>query len=175
VVLQLPELGDGPLQIIVRTAIVYVVLLGLLRIAGKREVGQLSILDLVTLLVISDAVQNSMVGENTTLLGGLIAAATLIALDRGLGILRDRNPRFRRAIEGEPRLLVRSGTILPKALRDEGIDEGELLAAIREHGLLTPAEVELAVLETVGTISVSPKYRPTGAAAPPPSAGHELG
>ena len=157
--LDLPDLGDGPLEIILRTAIVYVVLVGLLRIAGKREVGQLSILDLVTLLVISDAVQNAMVGENTTLIGGLVAAATLILLDRGLGILRDRNPRIRKAIEGEPRMLLRDGRFLLKAMREEGISEEELLGAIREHGLRSPDEVELAVLETDGAVSVIPKDR----------------
>jgi uncharacterized membrane protein YcaP (DUF421 family) len=157
--LDLPDLGDGPLEIILRTAIVYVVLVGLLRIAGKREVGQLSILDLVTLLVISDAVQNAMVGENTTLIGGLVAAATLILLDRGLGVLRDRNPRIRKAIEGEPRMLVRDGRPLRTAMREEGMTDDELLAAIREHGLRSPDEVELAVLETDGTVSVIPKDR----------------
>ena len=172
--LDLPDLGDGPLEIVLRTAIVYVVLIGLLRIAGKREVGQLSILDLVTLLVISDAVQNAMVGENTTLVGGLLAAATLILLDRGLGILRDRNARIRKAIEGEPRMLLRDGTLLRQALRDVGLTDDEGFAAIRELGLLSPDEVQLAVLETDGTISVIPKDRGSGGAPAGPVEEHPI-
>jgi uncharacterized membrane protein YcaP (DUF421 family) len=153
----IPDLGDGPLEIILRTAVVYVVLVALLRIAGKREVGQLSILDLVTLLVISDAVQNSMVGENTTLVGGLLAAATLIILDRGLGFLRDRFPRFRKTLEGEPRLLIRDGVALPGALKAESLTDDELLAAVRKHGLASVDDVALGILETDGSISVIPK------------------
>ena len=155
--MELPDLGDGPLEVILRTAIVYGALVLLLRIGGKRQVGQLSILELVTLLVISDAVQNAMVGGNQTLLGGLLAATTLVALDRGVGRIRDRFPRFRRVIEGEPRLLVRDGVPLRRAMRQEDIEPDELLAAIRAHGLLRPDQVQLAVLETDGSISVIPK------------------
>ena len=163
--IDVPDLGDGPLDVVIRTAIVYVALVVFLRLAGKREVGQLSILDLVTLLVISDAVQNAMVGGNSTVAGGLLAAATLILLDRGLGMLRDRIPRLRKAIEGEPRLIVRDGRPLRAAMRQEGITDDELQSAIREHGLRGLDEVDLAVLETDGTVSVIPRDRGDQAAA----------
>jgi uncharacterized membrane protein YcaP (DUF421 family) len=152
----LPDLGDGPLEVAVRTAIVYVALVVFLRLAGKRQIGQLSIIDLVTLLVISDAVQNSMVGQNTTLAGGLIAALTLITLDRLLGNLRDRFPRLRRAIEGEPALLIRDGKMLREAMRREGLTEDELLSAIRQHGVARIEDVKMAILEVNGAISVIP-------------------
>ena len=153
----IPDFGDGPLDIIVRTAIVYGALIVLLRLAGKRQVGQLSILDLVTLLVISDAVQNAMVGENATLVGGLVAAATLVTLDRTLHWLRDRLPWFRKVVEGEPRLLIRHGLALRKALAEEGVELDELEKAVREHGLLRIDQVKLAVLETDGQISIIPE------------------
>ena len=152
----LPDLGSGLLDVVARTAIIYLAMLLLLRLAGKREVAQLSMLELVTLLLIANAVQNSMVGENTSVAGGLLAAATLVALDRGLGLLRERSRRFRRVVEGEPRLLVRDGVVLRRALREEGLTEDELHAALRQHGVARAADVRLAVLETNGTISVVP-------------------
>jgi uncharacterized membrane protein YcaP (DUF421 family) len=162
----LPDLGSSLPDVAIRTAVVYAFLVVALRLAGKRQVGQLSILDLVLLLVISDAVQNSMVGENTSLAGGILAALTLLLLDRALGVVAERNRRVRRAIEGEPRLLVRNGNALSKALHDEGVDEGELNAALREHGVTRVDQVRLAVLETDGSISVIPfpdeEARPPG-------------
>jgi uncharacterized membrane protein YcaP (DUF421 family) len=95
-----------------------------------------------------------MVGENTTLLGGIVAAATLIALDRLLKLLVERSSRARNVIEGEARMLVRDGTVLIRALREEGVDQDELDAALRAHGIADVADVGLAVLETDGTISV---------------------
>ena len=153
----IPDLGSGLLDVVARTAIVYLAILVLLRVTGKREVGQLSMLDFVLVLLISNGVQNAMVGDNVTLAGGVAAAITLVALDRGLGLLRDRFPRVRRVVEGEPRLLVRHGTVLRRAMREESITQAELLAALREHGLVRVEDVELAVLETTGTISVIPR------------------
>jgi uncharacterized membrane protein YcaP (DUF421 family) len=128
-----------------------------LRVGGKREVGQLSIFELVVLLVVSDAVQNSMVGENTSLFGGIVAAGTLFALDRGLRALVDRFRPVRLALEGEPTLLVRDGRPLAQAMKREGVEPYELRAALRAHGVARVEDVALAVLETDGTISVVPK------------------
>jgi uncharacterized membrane protein YcaP (DUF421 family) len=127
-----------------------------LKVGGQRDVGQMSKLDLIVLLVIADAVQNAMVGENTTLLGGLVAAAVLVGLDRGLRYIEHRSKRVERVIEGEPRMLIRNGVVLGKALREEDIETDELMAALRKHGVLRPDQVELAVLETDGSISVVP-------------------
>ena len=87
----LPDIGSGLPEIVLRTAIVYLFLVVVLRLSGKREVGQLSILELIVILVISDAVQNSMVGENTTLWGGLVAVLTLVAIDKGISLVTDRS------------------------------------------------------------------------------------
>jgi uncharacterized membrane protein YcaP (DUF421 family) len=154
---QIPDLGSSLVDVAIRTAIIYVVLIGGLRIAGKREVGQLSIFDLIVLLVIADAVQNSMVGENTSLAGGIVAAVTLLSLDKLLGIVSQRYPRVRLLLEGEPRELIRDGVVDEAALRKEGIDDDDLARALRVHGLLDPSDVALAVLETDGTISVVPR------------------
>ena len=153
----LPDFGSSLPDVVLRTAVVYLFLVTVLRISGKREVGQMSVLELVVILVISDAVQNSMVGENTSLWGGLVAVSTLLVLDIGLKALSSRLPFLRRAIAGEPRLLVRDGRILKQALRREGIDEDEIQAAVRSHGLERIEDVKIAILETDGSISVIPK------------------
>lgn len=157
-----PDLQAG-LEIVVRTLVVYGFLVVVLRLSGKREVGQMSILELIVILLISDAVQNSMVGADTSLAGGLIAVLTLVVVDHALSALTGRSRRLRRAIEGEPRMLVRDGRVLRKALREEGIDAEEVKAAVRGHGLADIEDVRLAVLETDGSISVIPRTEPAGA------------
>lgn len=154
--MDLVDVTSGPLQVIVRTAIVYLFLVLILRLSGKREVGQMTILELIVILLISDAVQNAMVGADTTLLGGGVAVLTLLGLDYGLSVLTGRSRRLGRAIEGEPRLLVRNGRLLPRALREEKIEPEKVRAAVRAQGLARVEDVRLAVLETDGSISVVP-------------------
>ena len=114
----LPDIGSSLPEVALRTAIVYVFLVVAIRVTGKREVGQMSVLELVVILIISDAVQNSMVGENTSVWSGLVAVTVLLTLDIVLHALTGRSRRARRAIEGEPRLLVRDGRVLDHAMRD---------------------------------------------------------
>ena len=153
----IPEVGSGLPEVILRVAVVYLFLVVVLRISGKREVGQMSILELIVILIISDAVQNSMVGENATLWGGLVAVLTLLTLDIGLKAVTSRSRRLRRAVEGEPRLLVRDGVFLDRALREEGVETEQVRAAARGQGIARVEDVRLAVLETDGSISVIPK------------------
>jgi len=152
----LPDLGSSLPEIVLRTAIVYLFLVLILRLTGKREVGQMSILELIVILIISDAVQNSMVGENTTLWGGLIAVVTLFAMDYLLKFASDRSRRIRNVVEGEPRLLVRDGRVLAKALSEERVDVEDVRAAARGVGIARLEDVRLAVLETDGSISIVP-------------------
>lgn len=154
--MNIPDLGSGPIEVAVRTAVVYLFLVVVLRLAGRRELAQLSILDLVVLLIISNGVQNAMVGPNTTLIGGLVSAGTLVVLDRVLNRVLKRHRTIARFLEGEPVLLVRNGRILTSALRKIDMDRAELDAAIRAHGVATVNDVALAVLETDGRISVVP-------------------
>jgi uncharacterized membrane protein YcaP (DUF421 family) len=170
---EIPDFGSGIFDVVARTTIVYVVLLLLLRVGGKRKVGQLSIPDLVLVLLIANGVQNAMVGQNTSLVAGIVAAVTLVALDRVADILEARSDRARKVLEGEPRLLVHDGVILPRALKEEDVTEGDLLGAIRQHGLRGLEDVGLAVLETNGSISIIPRdpsIAPVDA-APPPATG----
>ena len=157
----LPEIGSSLPEVVLRTAVVYLFLVAVLRISGKREVGQMSILELIVILIISDAVQNSMVGENSTLWGGLVAVLTLLALDFGLKALSSRSRRVRRVVEGEPRLLIRDGRLLDKALREEGVEPEQVRAAVRSQGIARVEDVRLAVLEIDGSISVIPMTPPS--------------
>ncbi len=151
-----PDFGSGLLDVVARSAIVYLVLLGLLRLGGKRQVGQLSIADLVLILLIANGVQNAMVGENTTLIGGLVAAGTLILIDLAVDKAQQRSERVRSVLEGEPRILIRDGVVLTRAVQQEGIATGDLMSAIRQHGVADVEGVSMAVLETNGSISVIP-------------------
>jgi len=144
-------------SIVLRTLIVYGAILIGLRLAGKRELGQMTPFDLVVILLIANAVQNSMVGPDTSVPGGLIAAAVLIAANYGVAQARERLPWLRGAIEGTPTLLIHDGKIVQEHLRKEGIDEDDVLMAIREHGIAGAADVQTAVLETDGSISVVPR------------------
>ena len=155
--MQLPEIGSSLPEVVLRTAIVYLFVVAALRLSGKREVGQMSVLELVVILVISDAVQNSMVGDNTTLWGGLVAVVTLLSLDFALKALTRRSKTVRTAIEGEPRLLVRDGRLLERAIDEEGVEAAEVRTAIRAHGLARVEDVRFAVLEVDGSISVIPR------------------
>jgi uncharacterized membrane protein YcaP (DUF421 family) len=113
--------------------------------------------DLVVILLIANAVQNAMVGTDTSLIGGLIAAITLLVVNAGIAQLRRRNARFRGFVEGESVVLISNGQLMPKQIRREGIDMLDLEQAIREHGLAGVGDVRLAVLEVDGTISIVPR------------------
>ena len=97
--LELPDLGSNLPDIVLRTTVVYLFVVAAIRISGKREVGQMSVLELVVILVISDAVQNSMIGENTTLWGGLVAVVTLLSLDFAINWVTGRSRRWRNVIK----------------------------------------------------------------------------
>ncbi len=142
--------------IVLRTVVVYAVLLLGLRLAGKRELGQMTPFDLVVLLIISNAVQNAMVGPDTSLNGGLLAAVVLLVANWGLGRLGLRSRRLRNELLGTPTLLVHDGKMVPSHLRLEGVTEEEVMQALREHGVADLKSVKLAVLEVDGTISVVP-------------------
>jgi uncharacterized membrane protein YcaP (DUF421 family) len=148
------HLGEAAWSIAARTAIIYVVLLVGFRLTGKRQIGQMTPFDLVVILLIANAVQNSMVGHDVSVTGGLIAAAVLLVGNYGLARLSSRVGWLERVVEGEPTLLVRNGKFIEKNLEREDVDKEEILMAMREHGLDDIKDVELAVLETDGSISI---------------------
>ncbi len=137
-----------------RSMAVYVVILAGLRLAGKRHAGQISPHDFVLILLVSNAVQNAMVGSDTSLSGGLAAAATLIALNFLITRFVLRHERLGRYLSGEPTLLVHNGKVIEEHLRRECILHDELEMAIREHGFEGASAVKSAVQEVDGTISV---------------------
>jgi uncharacterized membrane protein YcaP (DUF421 family) len=149
-------LAEPVWSIALRTAAIYVVILVGLRLSGKREIGQMTVFDLLVLLLLANAVQNAMVGPDTSLTGGVIAAAVLLILNTIVARLRLRWPRLRRLIEGSPTLLVLHGQLLADQLRREGLDRETLDAALREHAITDLSDVEMAVLEIDGSISVVP-------------------
>jgi uncharacterized membrane protein YcaP (DUF421 family) len=147
--------------IVLRTVIVYIFILTGFRLTGKREVGQLAPFDFALVLLIANAVQNAMVGPDTSLVGGLVAAAVLLAINYLLGLLATRNKTIERLLHGRAKLLVYRGKAHPEALRGERISHDDLMQAVREGGCATIEECRLAVLEVDGTISVIPETHPT--------------
>lgn len=143
-------------EIVARTAIVYAAVLGGLRLAGKRELGQMSPFDLVVVLLVANAVQNAMVGPDSSVTGGLLAAGLLVALDYVLSVLRDHIPWLRKTIEGDPTLLIHDGVYIEANMQREHVDREEVMMALREHGIDDSSKVHLAVLETDGSVSVVP-------------------
>lgn len=154
-------------DLILRAAVVYGFLLLMLRLTGKRQVGQLAPFDLVLLLILSNAVQNAMNGGDNSLLAGLILATTLLGLNALLGVLTYRSKRLEEIIEGRPEILIHNGKLFQPALDKACITQHELHAALRRAGCTTLEEVRLAMLENNGAISVIPL---TGRNAPPPTA-----
>src|SRR5450432_1463023 len=141
------------IEIALRTAVIYVVVLLGVRLSGKREVGQMTPFDLTLLLLISNAVQNAMTGPDTSLPGGVVAAATLLIINYFVGELSGTNERFRKLVQGQPTLLVHDGQIVSEHMSKEHVSMDELERALREHGISNCADVALAVLEVDGSIS----------------------
>ncbi len=143
-------------QLVVRSAVIYIVLLLGLRLFGKREVGQFTLFDLVLVLLVANAVQPAITGPDTSLAGGLVIVVTLFGLNALVALLRVRSPMMRRLTEGQATVIARDGHWIDSALRREGLEREDCLMALREHGFATVDGVALAVLETDGTISVVP-------------------
>jgi uncharacterized membrane protein YcaP (DUF421 family) len=141
------------LEIVLRTAVVYAVVLAGVRLSGKREVGQMTPFDLTLLLLISNAVQNAMTGGDNSLLGGVLAAATLLILNYGVAEVSGGNRRFRKFVQGQPSLLIHDGQIIAAHMAKEHVSMDELERALREHGIPSYHQVALAVLEVDGSMS----------------------
>ena len=148
-----PASGHALIEIALRTAVIYAVVLVGVRLSGKREVGQMTPFDLTLLLLISNAVQNAMTGPDTSLLGGVIAASTLLLLNYLIAEVSGGNRRFRKFVQGQPSLLVHDGEIITAHMAKEHVSMDELQRALREHGIASYHDVALAVLEVDGSIS----------------------
>jgi len=146
-------------EFILRGLIVYIFLIAILRLTGKRQVGQLAPFDLVLLLVLSNAVQNSMNGGDNSITGGMISATTLIAINGIAGRLTYRSKTLEKLIEGRPEILVHNGKIFSEIMKREKLTHHELNAALRASGCACVEEVHYAILENTGQITVHPKKR----------------
>ena len=141
-------------EMIVRAVVVYAFLLVLLRLTGKRQVGQLAPFDLVLLLVLSNAVQNSMNAGDNSLVGGLLSAATLIALNYVVGVATYRSKKLETIIEGRPQVLIHYGKLFEDVMARALLTHHELNAALRQAGCTCIEDVHAAILENNGSISV---------------------
>ncbi|EEF57333.1 DUF421 domain-containing protein [Pedosphaera parvula] len=146
-------------ELILRGGIVYVFLLVLLRVTGKRQVGQLSPFDLILLLVLSNAVQNAMNGGDNSLLAGIISAVTLVGLNYVVGLATYKSKRLEALIEGRPEVLIHNGILFTEVLKRQRLTHHELNAALRGAGCACIEEVHFAILENDGQITVQPKNR----------------
>lgn len=147
----------GALIIAAKTLIVYIFLIVGLRLLGKREMGQMNVYDLVLIVILGNAVQNAMMNNDNSLVGGLIAAVVLLLSNRLLNMVLRRSKKFERAMVGQPVLLLNGGVPIESRLEREGISHEQLMAALREHGLSRPEQAHLCVLEVDGSISVVPE------------------
>ncbi|MDR7534391.1 MAG: DUF421 domain-containing protein [Armatimonadota bacterium] len=156
--------GVSVAEKIIRALLVYLFLVIILRVGGRRELAQMNAFDLVVLLTISNTVQNAIIGNDDSLFGGIIGATTLVLANLVVVRFLYRHPALDRKIEGEPVWLVRNGGIIEEHLRREMITEDELLAAVRRQGVPSIEDCDQVILETSGTITVIPR-RPTAVEA----------
>lgn len=144
-------------EFVVRGAVVYGLVLVLLRLTGKRQIGQLAPFDLVLLLLLSNSVQNAMNGGDNSVPGGIISAVTLVALNYVVGFVTFRSKQFEALIEGRPQILIHNGQVDEQILRNAQMTHHELDAALRRAGCSCAAEVKFAMLENNGEVSVVPR------------------
>ena len=146
--------NNSYIQIIISSVVVYVFILAAIRLFGKKELAQLSVVDLVFILLISNSVQNAMVGSNSTLSGGLVAAGALFITNFIIKQFMYRFPSFGKLIQGETLLLIYEGKLNKKNVAKARLSEDEIMEALREHGVSRIEDVNLAVLEVDGNVSV---------------------
>ena len=147
-------------ELVVRAFVVYAFLLVILRLTGKRQVGQLAPFDLVLLLVLSNAVQNSMNGGDNSLIGGLVSAAALVGLNYLVGMATYRSKRTAAIVEGRPQVLIHNGVLFEDVMAGAQLTHHELDAALRQAGCAHAGECHSAILENNGVISVVPRKSP---------------
>jgi uncharacterized membrane protein YcaP (DUF421 family) len=141
-------------ELLLRATVVYLALLLMVRVSGKRTVAQFTPFDLVVVMLISEATQSALIADDSSVSGGLIVAATLLALNYGLGFVTARNRTLDRLVEGKPVLVARDGAIYRDALKKESISEADFREAMRKHGILHEEQIRFAFLETDGRITI---------------------
>jgi uncharacterized membrane protein YcaP (DUF421 family) len=151
----LVDFSLSPLNLILRGVVVYIVVLVLLRISGKKQMGQMGATEFVAILLISNAVQNSMNGGDNSLVGGLLLAVVLVGLSSLISYLTYRSKLCSSIFEGTPTLIIHRGKVVHKNLSKERMSESELMTMLRKQGLHNVQEIDTAILEADGTLSVT--------------------
>lgn len=140
-------------ELILRAVVVYVVLILFIRLTGKRQIGEISPFDLILLLILSEAVQNSLVAGDESLIGGLIVAGTLLLLNSAIGLITYKSRKAEDIIDGSPEILIRHGKVLTHVCKKARITEQELMSTLRKAGYFKLEDVKLAILEDDGSVS----------------------
>ncbi|HJP66780.1 MAG TPA: YetF domain-containing protein [Actinomycetota bacterium] len=146
---------------LIRALAVYGFLLVAIRVFGRRELGQLTAFDLIVLLTLSNVLQNAMIGNDNSLLGGMVGAVVLLAANFVVAWVVFRSHRVERLVEGSPRILIHDGEVHRDALRLEKLTDQDLLSAIRREGLERIEDVHLAISDPNGLISIIRAGRPS--------------
>jgi uncharacterized membrane protein YcaP (DUF421 family) len=150
------QLAVSPIEIVVRTAIIYLLFLIFLRLSGKRQLGQFTLFDIALVLLAANALQPAMTGADQSVTGGVIIVITIFTLNRLVAEARLRIPLVRRLLEFAPTVIGRDGQWLNEELEKQGLDKDDVDAALREHELERVDQMKLAVLEEDGSISIVP-------------------
>ena len=141
------------MQIVLRTGVIYALVLIGVRLSGKREVGQFTLYDLVFILLVANALQPAITGPDNSLGGGLVLILALVLTNAGVSWI-DRFPRFHKLLAAPPAVIIKDGEYLLDVMKKEGVDKEEAETAMREHGVADVKEVQLGVLEPDGSISI---------------------
>jgi uncharacterized membrane protein YcaP (DUF421 family) len=149
----------GVPELILRAVLVYAFIFLLLRIIGRKHVGELAPFDLIVLLILSDSVQNSLIANETSVTAGLVSAASLFGVNQIIGYISNGSKRAERILEGKPRILVRNGVVRKDVLAREQISLSELVEALRREGCSSLTKVRYAILENDGHISIGLRGR----------------
>lgn len=147
-------------ELILRGTLVYILLIVLLRISGKRQIGQMAPFDLVLLLVLSNSIQNAMNGGDNSVTAGVISAITLVGLNHIIGTLTFRSKKIEALIEGRPDVLIHNGNLFTDVMKRSHLTHHELNAALRGNGCASIQEVHYAILENNGQITVQKRSQP---------------
>ncbi len=144
---------------VLRATAIYLLVMVLIRVSGKRAVGQFTPFDLILLILIGNAVQNGINGGDNSLTGAAIMATTLVALNYAVAFVTSRSRAAEKIIEGVPVVLARDGHLFAGVLKRELVSDDDFTEALRMNGVADVADVQLALLETNGSISVVPRTR----------------
>jgi uncharacterized membrane protein YcaP (DUF421 family) len=143
---------------IIRAAVVYLVLLVVFRISGKRSLAQITTFDFILLLIIAEAIQQAMLAQDNSMTNSLLLVLTLFGIDIGLSLMKQKSPMLEKLIDDVPLVLVEDGRPIKERLEKARVDEGDILSSARElQGLERMDQIKYAVLERSGGISVIPK------------------